>query len=113
MELSNDFRNKSVYKFCPGIDPKHHEEEHHKIIHFHIKSVRLCQFPFMCVDSINCKFWSIPASNIFAVEKSAKAVKCPACKQLIHYKKGRTVAESPNKTIQGVGKTYLKENNMV
>ena len=28
IELSHDFSNKSVYKFCPGIDPQHYEEEY-------------------------------------------------------------------------------------
>ena len=103
MELSRDFSNKSVYKFCPGIDPLYFEEEYHKIICFHIKNVRLCQFPFMRVDSIICKLWFIPASNISAVEKSANEVKCPACKRLIHdlnCQKKRTVAESPSRKIK-------------
>ena len=103
MELSRDFSNKSFYKFCPGIDPLYYEQEYHKIIRFHIKSVRLCQFPFMRVDCINCKLWFIPASNISAVEKSANEVKCPACKRLIHdlnCQKKRTVAESPSRKIK-------------
>ena len=78
IELCHDFSNKSVYKFCPGIDPHYYEDEYHKIIRFHIKSVRFSQFPFMRVDSVNCKLWFIPASNIPAVEKSANEVKCPA-----------------------------------
>ena len=103
IELSHDFSNKSVYKFCPGIDPQHYEEEYHEILRFHIKSVRLCQFPFIRVDSIDCKLWFIPASNVSAVEKSAKEVKCPACKRLIHdlnRQKKRTVAESPSRKIK-------------
>ena len=32
MELSRDFSDKSVYKFCPGIDPQHYEEDYHIII---------------------------------------------------------------------------------
>ena len=32
IELSHDFNNKSVYKFCPGIDPQYYEEEYHKIL---------------------------------------------------------------------------------
>ena len=57
----------------------------------------------MRVDSINCKLWFIPASNISAVEKSAKEVKCPPCKHLIHdlnFQKRRTVAESPSRKIK-------------
>ena len=38
----------------------------------------------MRVDSINCKHWLIPISNIYTVEKSAKEVKCPMFKRLIH-----------------------------
>ena len=103
IKLCHDFSNQSVYKFCPGIDPQYYEEEYHKIIRFHIKSVRLNQFPFMHVDSNNCKLWFIPASNISAVEKSANEVKCPACKRLVHdlnCQKRRTVAESPSRKIK-------------
>ena len=102
IELCHDFSNVSVYRFCSGIDPQYYEEEYHKIIRFHIKSVQLCQFPFMRVDSNNCKLWFIPASNISAVEKSANEVKCPACKRLVHGLncQKRTVAESPRRKIK-------------
>ena len=103
IELCHDFSNKSQYKFCPGINPHDYEEEYHKVIRFHIKTVRLCHFPFMRVDSINCKLWFIPALNIPVVEKTSSEVKCPACKRLIHdlnYQKKKTVAESPSRKIQ-------------
>ena len=77
IKLCHDFSNKSVYK-C-GIDPYYYEEEYHKILCFHIKSVQLSQFSFM---------------RIPAMEKSANEVKCPAYKCLIHDLKKRTLAES-------------------
>ena len=57
----------------------------------------------MRVDSINCKLWFIPASNISSVEKSANEVKCLVCKRLIHdlnCQKKRTVAKSPSRKIK-------------
>ena len=74
-EVCHDFSNVSKFKFCPGIDPDYYEEEYHKVIRFHIKSVRVCHFPFLRVDSVNCKLWFIPASNLPVAEKTAYEVK--------------------------------------
>ena len=68
VELCHIFGCKSTYKFCPGVDPDYYENEFHKAIRCHIKSVRLTQFPFSRVDSINCKLWFLPASNLCAAE---------------------------------------------
>jgi len=103
MELCAIFGNKSSYKFCPGIDPAHYEDEYHKAIHFHIKSVQLSRFPFFRVDSFNCKLWFLPALNTSLAEKAASEVKCPPCKRLVHYlnlQRQRTLEESPSKRIK-------------
>ena len=84
MDLCTIFGRKSSYKFCPGIDPVHYEDEYHKVISFHIKSVRQSEFPFSRVDSVNCKLWFLPASNANEIEKATSEVKCPACKRLVH-----------------------------
>lgn len=103
VELCRIFGCKSDYKFCPGVDPDHYENEYYKAIRFHIKSVRLTQFPFPRVDSVNCKLWFLPASNTSAAEKAANEVKCPACKRMVQYlklQKKRKLAESPAKRIK-------------
>jgi len=103
VDLCTIFSTKSSYKFCPGIDPVHYEDEYHKVIHFHIKSVRQSEFPFSHVDSVNCKLWFLPASNISVTEKAASEVKCPACKHLVHdlsLQRKRTLAESPSRRIK-------------
>ena len=78
------FSRDSTYKFYPGIDPVHYEAEYHKVIRFHIKSVCWSEFPFIQIDSVNCKLWFLSASNISVAEKAASEVKCPACKRLMH-----------------------------
>ena len=97
------FGKKSSYIICPGIDPVHYEDEYHKAIHFHIRSVRLSEFPFSRVDSVNCKLWFLPASNISSAEKAASEVKCPPCKRLVHdlnLQRKHTLEESPSKRIK-------------
>ena len=42
------------HKFCPGIDPELYLKEYKEVIRFHIKSVRLTDFPFHRVDSVKC-----------------------------------------------------------
>ena len=74
----------SSYKLCPGINPDYYEEEYHKVLCFHLKSVRLHHFPFSCVDSVNYMLWFKPVLNLSAAEKVAKEVKCPPCKCLVH-----------------------------
>ena len=99
-ELCILFCQKSDYKFCPGIDPVHYENEYHKMIRFHIKSVRQSEFPFSRVDSVNCKLWFLPASNCKLVEKE---IKCPPCKRLVHdlnLQRKRTLAESPSRRLK-------------
>ena len=103
MELCGMFGKISSYKFCPGIDPVHYEDEYHRAIQFHIRSVRLSEFPFSRVDSVNCKLWFLPASNISLAEKAASEVKCPPCKRLVHdvnLQRKRTLEESPSKKIK-------------
>jgi len=101
--ICQDMSSSSTYKFCPGIDPDHYEEEYYSKLHFHVKSVRLCHFPFTRVDSVNCKLWFKPALNLSATEKEASEVKCPPCKRLVHdlnWRKQNKEAESPSKKIK-------------
>ena len=103
VELCHMIGKKSKYKFCPGMDPDHYDNEYYKPIQFYINSVRLTQFPFSRVDSVNCKLWFLPALNANATEKAATEVKCTACKRLFQYlnlQKKRTLAESPGKNIR-------------
>ena len=93
----------SSYKLCPCIDPDYCDEEYHKVLCFHLKSVRLCHFPFSCVDSVNCMVWLKPALNLSATGKAASEVKCPPCKRLVHdlnWQKTKTDAESPARKIK-------------
>lgn len=93
----------SGYKFCPGIEPDYYEEEYHKVLRFHVKSVRLCHFPFSRVDSVNCMLWFKPALNLPVAEKAAREVKCPPYKHLVHdlnWQKTKTDAESPARKIK-------------
>ena len=80
VELCHMFGKTFKYKFCPGMDPDYYDNEYYKPIRFHISSVRLTQFPFSRVDSVNCKLWFLPALNASAAEKAATEVKCTACK---------------------------------
>ena len=73
----------STYKFCPGIEPDEYEKEFHSVIRFHIKSVRVTDFPFHRVDSINCKLLFQLAHNATECERSAQKVICSACKRLV------------------------------
>ncbi|XP_065904955.1 uncharacterized protein [Dysidea avara] len=102
-ELCDLFCRRSLYKFCPGIDPVHYENQYHKTIRFHIKSVRQSEFPFSRVDSVNCKLWFLPASNCKVAEKDASEMKCPPCKRLVHdlnLQRKRTLEESPSRRIK-------------
>ena len=102
-EICWHISNLSGYKFCPGINPDYYEEEYHKVLRFHVKSVRLCHFPFSCVESVNCMLWFKPALNLPAAEKAAREVKCPPCKRLVHdlnWQKTKTDAESPARKIK-------------
>ena len=93
----------SGYKFCPGIDPDYYEEEYHKVLLFHVKSVQLCYFPFSRVNSVNCMLWFKPALNLSAAEKAAREIKCPPCKRLVHdlnWQKTKTDDESPARKIK-------------
>ena len=45
-DLCFSFCKRSPYKFCPGIDPGHYENEYHQAIRFHIKSVQQLECPF-------------------------------------------------------------------
>jgi len=103
VELCHMFGKKSKYKFCPGLDPDFYENEYHQPIRFHIKSVRITQFPYSRVDSVTCKLWFLPPLNASATEKAASEVKCTGCKrlvQLLKLQKARTLAESPGKKLR-------------
>ena len=100
VERCHMFGKKSKYKFCPGLD---HKNEYHKPIRFHIRSVRITQFPFSRIDSFTCKLWFLPPTNASAAEKAVSEVKCTGCKhmvQLLNLQKTRTLAESPGKRIR-------------
>ena len=84
-KVCQDISTLSDYKFCPGIDPEYYEEEYHKVIRFHIKSVRLCECPFTRIDSVTCMHWFKPSLNLSVAQKEANEVKCPPCKRLLHH----------------------------
>ena len=93
----------STYKFCPGIEPDEYEKEFHSVIRFHIKSVRITDFPFHRVDSINCKLLFQLAHNATESERSAQEVRCSACKRLasdLTHQKKRMGAETPTRRIK-------------
>ena len=88
------------FKFCPGISYEHYMAEYYEKIRFHIKSVRLTEFPFTRVDSVNCKLLFQLAHNATAEEKSSAEVKCYPCKRLVsdlERQKRRTSEETPTR----------------
>ena len=95
--------NNSSHKFCPGIEMEHYISEYYECIRYHIKSVRLTEFPFQRVDSNNCQVFFELSHNARKSEKDANAVKCCACKRLItdlNHQKKRTNAETPTRKIK-------------
>ena len=93
----------STYKFCPGIEPSEYEKEFHDVIHFDIKSVRITDFPFHRIDSINCKLLFQLAHNATESERTVKKVRCSACKRLVsnlNHQKKRTAAETPTQRLK-------------
>ena len=54
----------SHYKFCPGIKPEQYMKEYYDVIRFHIKSVRLTDYPFQRVDSIYYELFYICIQNL-------------------------------------------------
>jgi len=101
--LCYDFSSRSQFKFCPGIDPQLYEEEYYRVLGFHIKPLRINHFPFSCVDSVHCKLWFIPASNLSVAEKEASEIRCPPCRRLVHdlnHRKRKKQSESPSKRIK-------------
>ena len=93
----------STYKFCPGIEPSEYEREFHDVIRFHIKSVRITDFPFHRVDSINCKLLFQLSQNATDSERTAKEVRCSSCKRLVsdlNHQKKRTAAETPTRRLK-------------
>jgi len=99
-ELCYIMEQKSEYKFCPGVEPDHYKKEYHDVIRFHIKSVRLLEFPFNRVDSVNCSMLHKLAHNATYLEKAAGEVRCPACKRLVldlKRQKKRTSEETPTR----------------
>ena len=96
--LCQMIRVNSTYKFCPRIEPDEYEKEFHSVIRFHIESVRITDFPFHRVDSINCKLLFQLAHNATESERSAQEVRCSAYKRLVSdltHQKKRTGAETP------------------
>jgi len=51
--LYNMIGDKSQYKFCLGLPYEEYlcMKNYYEVIHFHIKNVRLIDFPFKCIDS--------------------------------------------------------------
>ena len=95
--------NNSNYKFCPGIEMEHYMSEYYEVIRYHIKSVRITEFPYQRVDSNNCQLFFELSRNASKGEKDANAVKCHACKHLItdlNHQKKRTNAETPTRKIK-------------
>ena len=94
---------KSQYKFCPGIQYKQYMTEFFDVIHFHIKSVQLTEFPFKRIDSVNCKFLFQLAHSATVAEKLSKEVKCYPCKRLVtdlKHQKRNTEAETPTRKVK-------------
>ena len=90
-------------KFCPGIEMKHYMTEYYECIRFHIKSVRLSEFPFQRVDSQRCSLLFELVHNASKAEKEASDVVCYPCKRLVRdleHQKKRTAAETPTKKIK-------------
>jgi len=102
-DLCRKFAADTKYKFCPGLDPDHYQQEYFEKIRFHLKSVRCTDSPFRRVDSVNCAMWFLLAPNAKAAEKGAKEVKCPACKRLVtdlNCQRRRTLSESPGRKVK-------------
>ena len=72
---------KSQYKFCPGIQYEQYISDYYEVIRFHIKSVRITEFPFKRINSVNCTLLFHLTHNATAEEKSLKEVKCYPCKR--------------------------------
>ena len=90
----------SHYKFCPGIDYKVYMKDFYEVIRFHLKSVRLTDFPFCRVDSVKCDLLFELAHNATKEEKDAVEVKCYSCKRLVRDLERqikRTTAETPTR----------------
>ena len=90
-------------KFCPGIEMNHYMTNYYECIRFHIKSVRLTEFPFQRVDSQRCSLLFELTHNASTAEKEPSDVMCYPCKRLINHlehQKRRTAAETPTKKIK-------------
>ena len=81
-EMFSDESPLSPYKFCPGINWDHYEEHYHRVIRFHLKSVRYCSAPFQRVNSVNCKRWFTLPANAPLTEKFSNEVLCSSCRRL-------------------------------
>ena len=95
--------NNSNHKFCPGIEMEHYISEYYESIRYHIKSVRVTEFPFKRVDSKNCQLFFELSQNASIAEKDTKVVRCYACKRLVtdlNHQKKRTIAETPTRKIK-------------
>lgn len=77
--------------------------DYYEVIRFHIKSVRITEFPFKWIDSVNCTLLFQLAHNATAEEKSLKEVKCYPCKCLVsdlEHQKRRTASETPTRKVK-------------
>ena len=93
----------SHYKFCPGISLEQYMKEYYDVIRFHIKSVRLTEFPFQRVDSVKCKLLFELARNASKEQKDSQEVRCGPCTRLVtdlEHQKRRTAAETPTRKVK-------------
>ena len=71
------------FKLCPGIDYEVYMKDSYEVIQFHLKSIRLTEFPFCRIDSVKCDLLLELAHNPTKEEKDALEVKCYPCKCLV------------------------------
>jgi len=80
----------------------HYMNEYQSIIRYHIKSVRLTEFPFHRVDSQKCRLFFETLHNATAPEKSSE-LRCYPCKWLVtdlEHQKRKVAAETPTRKLK-------------
>jgi len=75
------------HKFCPGIERNYYMNEYYEYIRFHIKSVRVSEFPLHRIDSHKCDLYFELAHNASRAEKESGDVLCYPCKRLLNHLK--------------------------